>query len=213
MAVATSTGLLSFYHLSAADGVLAHVRTKRICDASTLVLSLCWHPSRADVLGVTLSTGEVCICQSTTGGDDKKLWTGDTELSLTVVHQHSLEAWMVAFTSSPSQAEDVLSGGDDQGLYRSSISNAGDNDRFASTQLWQDHRIHKAGVTAILPLSQDLILTGSYDDHLRLLSAPSIGRRRVLAEANLGGGVWRLKLLNAAASVLSDTNGYVPPCS
>ena len=203
LAVATSTGLLAFYVLNA-QGELSHVATEKICDDSILVLSLCWHPLRPDIIGLTLSNGEVCLCQSSAG----KLWSGDG-ISLTTVYQHSLETWMIAFGAPQDVQVDVLSGGDDQVLHRSAV-----NDEFDCSMLWEDRRIHQAGVTAILPLSRDLILTGSYDDHLRLISAPVSGRRQALAEENLGGGVWRLKLLkaegaggNAAAS--AEVNRYV----
>lgn len=60
---------------------------------------------------------------------------------------------------------------------------------------WADKRIHSAGVTAILPLSDQIIVTGSYDDHVRVVSVPAQGRRQILAALNLDGGVWRLKLI------------------
>ena len=46
------------------------------------------------------------------------------------------------------------------------------------------------------------MLTGSYDEYLRILIPLGIGKRsKVLAEKQLGGGVWRLKLLGANQSV------------
>lgn len=67
---------------------------------------------------------------------------------------------------------------------------------------------HTAGVTAILPLPIPLIddapvlLTGSYDEGLRVYHATRRGE--VLAKQGLGGGVWRLQLLNAT-QCLDDT--------
>lgn len=60
---------------------------------------------------------------------------------------------------------------------------------------------HDAGVTAILPLlaqdgGQELIATGSYDEHIRLFWFPPLGRPKKLAESRLGGGVWRLNLVD-----------------
>lgn len=60
-------------------------------------------------------------------------------------------------------------------------------------------RHHTAGVTSILPLPIELqgdspiILTGSYDEYLRVYHATRRGN--VLAEKRLDGGVWRLQLL------------------
>lgn len=95
----------------------------------------------------------------------------------------------------------VLSGGDDAAL------------RFYDSEggvQWADRKVHGAGVTAILPLplplalpdesgdSDSLVVTGSYDDQIRLVRTPRMGRREVLAELDLGGGVWRLKFLTVA---------------
>lgn len=64
--------------------------------------------------------------------------------------------------------------------------------------LWQDKRIHSAGVTATLPLTTDFILTGSYDDNARFISISSSlsSLPKYVAQANLGGGVCRLKVIH-----------------
>lgn len=70
--------------------------------------------------------------------------------------------------------------------------------RFSGPQgRWSDRKAHGAGVTAILPLvgEDDVTVTGSYDDRIRVLGTPLVGRKQVLAEEDLGGGVWRLKML------------------
>lgn len=60
------------------------------------------------------------------------------------------------------------------------------------------HMFHDAGVTAILPLTpssltdEELLLTGSYDEHVRLYSTKD---KKVLADLSLDGGVYRLKSL------------------
>lgn len=51
------------------------------------------------------------------------------------------------------------------------------------------------------------MLTGSYDDHIRLISISAMGRRSILAEAELGGGVWRLKQLNQPCETTSASGG------
>ncbi|KAL4796930.1 hypothetical protein BDV19DRAFT_360102 [Aspergillus venezuelensis] len=66
---------------------------------------------------------------------------------------------------------------------------------------------HTAGVTSILPLpisishplcaGSPLLLTGSYDEYIRVYHAA--GRGKVLGELGLGGGVWRLQILNSSA--------------
>lgn len=68
--------------------------------------------------------------------------------------------------------------------------------------------VHEAGVTAIMPLPffvKDYgraVITGSYDDHIRVLIIHDLdktyGLKRVelVLEENLGGGVWRLDLVS-----------------
>ena len=199
LAVATSTGSLVFYRLS--DDIesrhLVPVSKKQICETSILILSLQWHPRHYNIIAVTLSDGRVCLCEVTEGTP----WDEDAVVHVADVQSHSLEAWTVAFSTTKDIQGHVLSGGDDMILQRSFGNDSGEH-----TVLWQDRKMHQAGVTAILPLTSELILTGSYDDHIRLISTPSVGRRRTLAEKYLGGGVWRLKLLKAegADSVASD---------
>ncbi|KAL1968234.1 hypothetical protein VTN77DRAFT_2069 [Rasamsonia byssochlamydoides] len=61
---------------------------------------------------------------------------------------------------------------------------------------------HTAGVTSILPLPISLIedapllLTGSYDEYIRVYHAIPRTKGRVLAERRLGGGVWRLQSID-----------------
>lgn len=188
LAVATSTGLLALYRLAADGGALELSCSKTITDAATLVLSLTWHPVRPDVLGLTLSDGRLCLCESSSSGKgNSPPWSRDAVVRLTSIYQHELEAWTVAFTPT---ATSVFSGGDDIVLQCSEL------DHRSGVPVWQDRKTHGAGITAILPLSDHLIVTGSYDDHIRLLSGPRTGRRQVLAELHLGGGVWRLKLVH-----------------
>ena len=54
---------------------------------------------------------------------------------------------------------------------------------------------HDAGVTAILPLRPGILLTGSYDDHVRVYPTFKGLRPQPLAQLHIGGGVWRLKLI------------------
>jgi diphthamide biosynthesis protein 7 len=121
---------------------------------------------------------------------------------------HDLEAWTLSFSSSGTS---IYSGGDDATLRFSGLpaslnstntTTSNEDDEPEEQQYlpsWQDRRAHNAGVTAILPVpsEQDILITGSYDDNIRILYAPLQGRKQVLAEENLEGGVWRLKMLRA----------------
>lgn len=189
LCVATSTGSLEFFTLDAQAGELKQTSTHQITDPTTLVLDLLWHPTKSDTIVVTLSDGAVSICQSTA---NPQSWHSNSETTTTEIATHSLEPWTLAFSPDASL---LFSGGDDAVLQATQLS-LSDNDAPSSIPLWIDRRTHQAGVTSILPLANDLLVTGSYDDHIRLLAAPPVGRRHVLAELHLGGGVWRLRMLD-----------------
>ena len=189
---------------------LLFTSSKTVTDPSTLVLSLAWHPHRTHVIGLTLSNGTVSLCESVEG----ELWSDDTVVYLNDIHHHELEAWTLAFSGN--ESTNVLSGGDDIVLQYSHINNL-----QGRTTLWQDRKLHQAGITAILPLTSDLVVTGSYDDHIRLISFPAGSRRQVLAEHNLDGGVWRIKPIGQSrvlqmegaeseSADVSEPNRFVP---
>ncbi|KAJ9663373.1 hypothetical protein H2198_000890 [Neophaeococcomyces mojaviensis] len=136
----------------------------------------------------------------------------------------------------------LLSGGDDSHLIISHLrlpylrSSEIDLDMFDTNLLLTVKKAHQAGVVSICnlgpvqPLSwnqphpennscarQWLILTGSYDETLRLfilginhtdqdLPEPMLSTRsfRLQAELNLGGGVWRIKLLDCYPTQVSS---------
>ena len=123
---------------------------------------------------------------------------------------HSLEAWTVVWSSPLGDGVDqyLLSGGDDSCLHKiqvhfQKVTNPQESSLTLGSTVFQDSRTHQAGVTAILCLGTakivedeeaELVLTGSYDEYVRLLALQRGAKRpRVLAEARLGGGVWRLK--------------------
>lgn len=187
LCVATSTGSLLFYTLDPAVGNLIFTSCKQITDESTLVLDILWHPKRDDVIAVTLSDGSTCVCRSSS------FWDEHSSVSVTAIASHELEPWTLAFSP---DCRNVYSGGDDAVLKCTSLSLSEPGEVETASPVWFDRKIHQAGVTAILPLTNELLVTGSYDDHIRLFSGPTVGRRQVLAELNLGGGVWRLKLMD-----------------
>lgn len=142
-------------------------------------------------MGVTGSGGQVCLVEvQGLGNGEEEHGLEKKGREVVEVTRHELEAWTLAFTP---DERGVLSGGDDCALR---FSGVGGGDESVS---WVDRKIHGAGVTAILPVWQDesglWVITGSYDDRIRLVHAASTGRRRVLAEMDLGGGVWRVKVV------------------
>lgn len=213
MATVSSTGTLAIFRLNPEQSTttpLQHISTSRCDDLSDDVLFLqCeWFPGQR-AIGVTTSTGLSRLLVL----DDQ--WKIEQHVDLKV--DNSLEAWSIAF-SPPSaldtQAEivsTVYCGGDDAMMrYTTCMWKEGEqlpHTPFASVMVKNQHN---AGVTSILPLpmqkSQEerLVLTGSYDDYIRLFLIKDLheshGRRQVqeVFSLNLGGGVWRLNLIEGS---------------
>ncbi|OCL05465.1 hypothetical protein AOQ84DRAFT_298893 [Glonium stellatum] len=229
LGVASSTGSVALYELKKpapeswsssgkSSAYLSHFRTIQYFKYDVLVTAFMWHPIFTDTIGLTLSSGEVVLCSV---GDDER------SQDIMTLYSHDLEAWTLAFQR---DGLGLLSGGDDSTLRFQSLpshhvhrisgitSEAEEQEKGGSLSLltylrdenqlkicWTDQKIHGAGVTAILPLDGDVVVTGSYDDHIRIVQAPSAGRRTVLAEMNLGGGVWRLKVVGNQTQPLQET--------
>jgi diphthamide biosynthesis protein 7 len=166
------------------------------------VLSLAWHTTDSHQLGVTLSNGEIVLidCLNFSKSQSRiaphAFGSDNNSPTCKILNVHDLEAWTLAFTVN---GHGAFSGGDDGTLRHSPIRSSESADLVEdstvpiSAHSWIEKRIHNAGVTAILPLSEDIVVTGSYDDHIRVIHVPTHGRKMLLVEANLGGGVWRLK--------------------
>lgn len=146
---------------------------------------------------------------------------------------HGFDAWITVLVPAlpPSSRANttvaVLSGGDDAKVMCYELPEGSP----PAQKAWEDVKIHGAGVTAILPLrlrvdlpqeaeeaeSQHLVLvTGCYDDKIRVLAPPlPDGPRRptVLAEKDLGGGVWRLRVFDERSDVQTDLEGRVKAIS
>ncbi|KAI0389346.1 hypothetical protein F5Y17DRAFT_449338 [Xylariaceae sp. FL0594] len=219
-ATVSSTGSLSFFRLSPCQGtsaLLDELATHRPLgnDESILILSCAWHPTLPDLLALTTSDHHVHILRV----DDS--WNVYRTSSVPVI-THTLEAWTVAFSpfvepptdpagnaeydsSGAAQVLTVYSGGDDSKLRAAACLRAGDGITTPNPMVVV--KGHTAGVTAILPLplalsdGSQLVLSGSYDDHIRVYAVDvQVGGvilcpPRMINETDLGGGVWRLKLI------------------
>ncbi|KAI1489681.1 hypothetical protein F5X96DRAFT_597279 [Biscogniauxia mediterranea] len=226
MAVVSSTGSLSFFCLSPLENPsepLKEIVTHKPVggDEGVLFLSCAWHPRLHNLIAITTSSYEVYVLRV----DDS--W-GVHETSSTPVITHTLEAWTVAFSpfiAAPTRDGDemmaeeeapqiltIFSGGDDSKLLATSClfhahREQDDGDDIDAPYPIVAFRGHEAGVTAILPLPLQLpsnvriVITGSYDDRLRVYSVQTqeggvvLQSPKLVAEENLGGGVWRLKLI------------------
>lgn len=207
--MATSTGDLCFFRLvnSAAEPSLESVSQLRVFEPHILVLSFTWvplsYPTDYYRIIVSLSNGDVgIIALSVNFQSHQILWQSNV---------HPLEVWTVAW--SLQTREDLpcflYSGGDDSALCMLKL--VGQDAGLSYDLVARDSKTHGAGITAILPLpirdntDGDLLLTGSYDEHLRVYDTGN--RPRVLAEERLGGGVWKLKLMSFPAPRQASADG------
>lgn len=210
-AIATSSGSIGLYSLESdheKDVFMRSLASVQVADPSLLVLSLAWSPfsTRPSTMAVSLSSGQVRILDYKT-----------SDYTMRTIQSHSLEAWTVAWSTLGCNDESFIlySGGDDSTLCKHiqvGLKSILEKDREPlvnevpqSTSC--DVKTHGAGVTAILPIAtgisgEEILLTGSYDEYLRILVPSGTGRRsKILAEKRLHGGVWRLKLLSADQSI------------
>ncbi|KAJ4135892.1 hypothetical protein NW768_003494 [Fusarium equiseti] len=229
LAVVSSTGTLAVFKLDPTQdpsAPLRHISTSRCEDIGEDVLFLqCnWHPEIQGVIGVTTSTSSARLLHL-----DKDYCIKDyTELNIA----NSLEAWCIAFSPGPASIDDktqvtAYCGGDDSLLrYTSCIWNPNDSDSPCE-EPYSPITIkgtHNAGVTAIFPLPvfvQDtgrVVVTGSYDDHLRVFIIHDLhetyGMKKVelVLEENMGGGVWRLDLVNIQKGTDSTKIRFLASC-
>lgn len=232
-AVALSAALVLIYRIVTCDddpSVSAKIEFIRAVnvheDASQLTLFLAWIPpgenesefqTIQDGFAVSFSNGQVSVFYTKPGTKSLAQGASMSEVRLTGV---PVEIWYVAFFLKTLEDQQVpmLFAGDDMsricGVSLDQIENEQENVSFRDWQITDRGQSHDAGVTAILPLfgdeSSTILLTGSYDEHIRVYHFTR--RSDVLASKNLGGGVWRLKVIKsevfpAANEVISRTPG------
>ncbi|KAF7555043.1 hypothetical protein G7046_g6656 [Stylonectria norvegica] len=233
LAAVSSTGTLAIFRLDPSESSsapLRHVAASR-CDVvgeEVLILQCNWHPTIHELIGVTTSTGAALLLRL----DAQHRIVGPaTDLDI----PNSLEAWCIAFSEATPASNrhearvSVYCGGDDSMLRYASC----DLDVKGQDQVPVCHipfppitirGPHAAGVTAILPLplfakdNQRVVVTGSYDDHLRVFLIQDLhcssGLKRVelVLEENLGGGVWRLDLVDFHQSLKTSKLRILASC-
>ncbi|KAJ5555176.1 hypothetical protein N7461_003646 [Penicillium sp. DV-2018c] len=215
-AIASSVGSVSLFQVSSASGEpgtstpsISQLWTKQVHeDPSVPALFLAWAPENwfqrpADGFAVTFSDSRTSLF-GTHGSvrEDIAEWN-------TYEAKQMIEVWFVALSASanPDTSAQIpfMFTGNDFGSLHTRRFDTGelDDDEYVSPVLLEHDdraRHHTAGVTAILPLAvpmvddAPIVLTGSYDESLRVYHATRRGE--VLAEEGLGGGVWRLQLLD-----------------
>jgi diphthamide biosynthesis protein 7 len=178
------------------------------------------------LLAATLHTGKLILARFSDWDFSKVELLDDEEETLASMHGHEESAWCCAWSSSTSiigptpgvSGRTLLSGGDDCTLRILNMSTAPivpDSTVSINTEFdafdngRRVFKPHASGVTFILPLPVSksdvacILLTGGYDDFVRVYTTYDFrvnkhthSKPRVLAELNLGGGVWRLRFLH-----------------
>lgn len=146
-----------------------------------LALALDWRRA-ADGAGLQL------LVSDSLGHVHQLQYTAQAQLSQLCAWQaHGFEAWTCAYDRWSTQR--IYSGGDDCLLHAYDLR-SGSSEQ--PERIWTN-RAHGAGVTCLLshPEREHQLLTGSYDELLRLFDTRAM--KRSLAELNLNGGIWRLK--------------------
>lgn len=193
-------------------------------EENTPALFLAWtpqdwfqHPAMKDAQGfaVTFSDGRTSVF-ATSSSEDKDITQGDGSDLVESIFQprESIEAWFVALADYSTQPETGRNSvafsfmGNDFGSLNVRQFTSPDDQTEEDVLLEElqvsntddKARHHAAGVTSILPLpiplfqNAPVLLTGSYDEYIRVYHATSRGA--VLAEEQLGGGVWRLQIIH-----------------
>ncbi|KAI0198653.1 hypothetical protein F4808DRAFT_435314 [Astrocystis sublimbata] len=191
-------------------------------DDTVLLLSCAWHPSRSDLLAVTTSDFQVHILRIDEEWNAHETSSSPVIMhtleAWTVAFSPFISKHQDETNDSVPLGSDeivIYSGGDDSKLLSTTCYYHDDlkvNSEDSGDSLSIIHPLvtikgHMAGVTAILPLpltnvdGSRVVSTGSYDDTFRIYSIhPQVGGimarpPKLLADENLGGGVWRLKLV------------------
>ncbi|KAL2649763.1 hypothetical protein R1flu_017891 [Riccia fluitans] len=145
----------------------------------SMCLYVDWNPSSASEsphVAVSHSDGSLSVVD---------IGQGELEV-ISSWDAHGFEAWVVSYDSWKPQI--LFSGGDDSQFCCWDL-------RDTQTPVFRDRRTHQMGVCSIQsnPLLENILVTGSYDEYVRLWDLRMIQKPLMQVELGLGGGVWRLK--------------------
>eukprot|EP00268_Persea_americana_P030517 TRINITY_DN2952_c0_g1_i1.p1 TRINITY_DN2952_c0_g1~~TRINITY_DN2952_c0_g1_i1.p1 ORF type:complete len:346 (+),score=67.64 TRINITY_DN2952_c0_g1_i1:277-1314(+) len=178
LAQADADGYLRLHGLGCSpevsEGVLKEVSGEKI--SSAMCLCLDWNPSSTSV-SVGLSDGSISV-----------VTVGEAELQPTQAWKaHEFELWAASFDTHQPQL--LYTGSDDCRLSCWDLRGSTPNPVF------QNSETHKMGVCCITksPTNSNVLLTGSYDEFLRVWDVRSVSKPVNESSTCLGGGVWRIK--------------------
>lgn len=189
------------------------------------------------ILAATSSFGKTRLVKAPVGGHNPIL----SQNKLIHANRESIEAWATTTVIDQENKKIYVISGDDisqlliSAVEANTISDTNaqiDVSALDSVLLFTNKRLHEAGIVSItnigkhpiLPAEQTskwanasgtLILTGSYDEHIRLFlfatptNAEPMVKFEKLAELNLGGGVWRIISLDQYTTHEGNEHEYI----
>ncbi|KAK1326246.1 WD-40 repeat-containing protein MSI5 [Acorus calamus] len=159
-----------------ADGIsLRDIGAENV--TSSMCLCLDWHPLGTSI-SLGLSNGSIAVVT---------LQESQPHISQTW-QAHDYEVWATSFDNHQPQL--LYTGSDDCRL------SCWDLRESPSKPVFNDAKSHKMGVCCItkVPTDSNMLLTGSYDEFLRVWDVRSASKPLSQSSISLGGGVWRLKI-------------------
>ncbi len=218
-AIVSSTGTLAIFRLTEKESTnvpnIETVATHEVFKDDVAPTYFTWAPRSGHSMAVTTSDGGIYFVRLSQDYKRFEILNNSEP-----VLRHSEYAWCCAFTP---DLRYIYSGGDDSKLRIEkagiSLAELNSEQELEPSGLWsRGIPGHDAGVTFILPLpiekadgGPEVLLTGSYDDRIRIISISEYpARPKVLLDFYLGGGVWRLKIMDSTpASPSFKTNEVI----
>ncbi|KAL6177480.1 hypothetical protein ACLB2K_049006 [Fragaria x ananassa] len=179
LAQADADGYLRIHSLGCSSDEVKGWSLREIGDekiSSSMCLFLDWNPS-ATAITVGLSDGSVSIVSLAESQlETQEIWKA-----------HDFEVWTTSFDIHQPQL--VYTGSDDCKFKCWDLRDG------PSKLAFQNSKVHTMGVTCIAknPSDPNTLLTGSYDEYLRVWDVRSISKPVNEMSTCLGGGVWRIK--------------------
>ena len=126
---------------------------------------------------------------------------------------HSLEAWMATWSRAPCRRGNIIFSGGDDAIFQAWDIRETQGDTAPARQ-FLDRKTHGAGVTCITEVlgtdgaHDTTVLTGSYDNMIRLWDWRNTSRPILQTSFDMGGGVWRIKPHPSDPSILLAATMY-----
>ncbi|XP_075155113.1 diphthine methyltransferase isoform X2 [Haematobia irritans] len=183
LAAATALGNIDIFLIE--ESKLKYIQGTNLnpVDKDLLALSLDWGKSVAGENMASNNLEDRIITSDSKGNISLLSWSAERNLEMIRTwHAHDFEAWICAFDK-----------------WNKNLAYTGGDDTFLlAYDMRTDSRVflnksHNAGVTCLLshPKRENILLTGSYDEKLRIFDSRSM--KAPLAEIDLQGGIWRIK--------------------